>query len=81
LSFLTVWILVKKELITQVANSRVYHLISAFLFATFIGLVGALLFLIYHIDLHQLGKSIEWIQEYTDRYLLSSFILGLLAFG
>ena len=50
---------------------------TAIVFSIAVAAVSAMVFVIYHIDIHNPGKTIEWMQAYPERYLLRSFTLAV----
>ncbi|MDM8149897.1 LTA synthase family protein [Priestia megaterium] len=75
---LTFYLLLQFNQIERIQGSQWYAIFTAIVFSIAVAAVSAMVFVIYHIDIHNPGKTIEWMQVYPERYLFTVFLLSLL---
>lgn len=78
---ITIFHLIKKNQLKPLFSSAIYALFSSIVFSIIIGTLSVLLFLIYHIDLKEPRRAINWVQGNLEGFFLSVFLLTLLTFA
>ncbi|MCA0984698.1 LTA synthase family protein [Halobacillus yeomjeoni] len=78
---LTIWYLSKYEWFVRIIDSKFFKLLSTIVFSIYVGGISAYLFLAFHIDIENIGRTTEWLQQYPQRFGFTWFILSLLTLG
>jgi hypothetical protein len=71
-------LLLRFNQIERIQASQWYAIFTAIVFSIAVAAVSAMVFVVYHIDIHNPGKTIEWMQAYPQSYLFTVFLLSLL---